>query len=177
MQLKLQPVQEPKQKKSNPFLELRLKYLIDGVPCSQRKLSDLMNKKIPHSHISALENGKKPSMNELECYHDFFGVPYEYLLNKNQNPSVKHDSFYKMVQWLSNSKKDDEINMWNCFIDLTTSESGLVLLYYITEYTTSGTMDANTFAQALGIWKNLANKEYLSYQEIRQIIDNGITKK
>ena len=176
MHLDLAPVHETKHKKTNPFLELRLRHLIDGIPCSQRKLSELMNKKVSHSHISALENGKKPSMNELECYHDYFGVSYEYLLDKEPSSSIRHDSFYKMVQWLSNSKKDDEQNMWDCFVDLTTTESGLCLLYYITEFTTSGNLDAETFTQALNIWKDIPNKDFLSYQEIRHKIDNGIKK-
>lgn len=176
MQLNLEITPVQTSKKTNPFLELRLKYLIDGIPCSQRKLSELMKKKVSHSHISALENGKKPSMNELECYHDFFGVSYEYLLNKEPGESVQHDSFYKMVQWLSNSKKEDEQNMWDCFVELTTSESGLGLLYYITEFTTSGNLDASELTKVLSVWKNLPNKDYLSYQEIRHKIDNELKK-
>lgn len=172
MDLTLEPMKEHKKKKTNSFLELRLKYLIDGIPCSQRKLSELMKKKVSHSHISSLENGKRPSMNELECYHDFFGVSYEYLLGKEQSPSIKHDSFYKMVQWLSNSTKEDEKQMWSSFVELTTSESGLCLLYYITEFLTSEKSDTVSFANSLKVWNETPNKEYLSYQELRHIIDN-----
>lgn len=176
MNLQLELIPEPQPNKTNPFLELRLKHIVDGVPCSQRKLSKLMKKKVSHGHISSLENGKRPSMTELECYHDYFGVSYEYLLNKIETPSIKHDSFYQMVQWLSNSRNQDEKNMWKCFLEITTSESGLVLLYYITEFLTAESISEEKFMEALRIWRSIPNKDFLTYQELRNKIDNYIKK-
>ena len=71
------------EKPDNVFLLLRKSLIIDGVPCSVRKLSALMQEKLGYcvyySNISDIENGKKePSLRALCIYHEFFNVPFEY---------------------------------------------------------------------------------------------------
>lgn len=154
-----------------PFLALRLNYIIDGKPCGMRQLCRLMDNKIASTHMCSLEKGRRPSLHELKTYHEYFGVSYEYLLGETSSPSIKHDSFYHLAHWLGTSKKKDEKNMWATFLDLTTKEDGLVLLYYLSQYLKDNNMDDVEFANLLKEWKNLPEREFLSYQQIRMQLD------
>ena len=40
--------------------------------------------------ISELEHGRAASLSELQAYHKFFNVPYEYLLGENDSRYYEH---------------------------------------------------------------------------------------
>ena len=40
--------------------------------------------------ISELEHGRNASLSELQKYHDYFHVPYEYLLGENESPYYEY---------------------------------------------------------------------------------------
>lgn len=64
----------------NRFLVLRKELVENGKELTQKQLSKKIG--ISQKRISNLENGKEPSISEMKAYHDFFNVPYEYLLGE-----------------------------------------------------------------------------------------------
>ena len=177
--LELKPI-ESELSPISPFLELRLNHLVDGKPCSQRQLCKLMDNKIHYSHLSSLEHGRTPSLNELKSYHDYFGVSYEYLLGEEKSTTVKNNSFHHFITSFGASHNKDERKMWDTFVKITTTEDGLALLYYISQYLyqkekRTGTMSSEEFVHILNAWKDIPDKGTLSYQNVRQLLDNLLT--
>ena len=153
-----------------PFLKLRLSHIVDGKPVSQRKLAALMGNKFSPGHMSSLEKGRTPSLTELRTYHDYFGVSYDYLLGA-ENSIIKNDIFYDFCKWISTSPRKDEKDMWNTFLAMSTTPDGLVLLNYISKFLNDNLTEQQLVA-ILNNWKSIPEREYLSYQEIRQILEN-----
>jgi len=133
---------KPQEEKMNPFLLLRSKLKDEnGLPVSTRKMEKLFNGAIKAQHISALEIGReKPSIKQLKVYHDYFNVSYEYLLGETTdttNPVSKEcfkSDMEKSIDYLATKKEKDEKMMYQFADMLFTSDKGLALLFYLSEY-------------------------------------------
>ena len=156
----------------NIFLNLRLRFDVDGQPCSIRKLSSLMNKRVLPSRICELEKGRTPSIRELNAYHEFFGVSYDYLLGADELVRQK-DSFSDIINWLSSSKQKDDKKLFETLVQVSTTDKGLALLYYLSKYLSSTESYADEeFLLIMAYFKKLDNIDRMSYLDIRQSIDN-----
>lgn len=61
------------------FKAIREAFLIEGKPCTVRQLSERIS--ISYSTISNIENEERyPTIEQLQKYHDFFGVSYDFLI-------------------------------------------------------------------------------------------------
>lgn len=127
--------------KINPFQYLRSKILIKGVPVSIRKLDALMGGTVGYSHISELEKGKEPSLNQLKAYHEFFQVSYEFLLGETTDPGVpgndnkpRFDSeIDEALYVLSVAKNKSSREKWKMVNMLLSTDKGQLLLSYLSE--------------------------------------------
>lgn len=162
--------------KNNRFRELRLSYKPNGVPLSQRKLAPVLD--IAATHISEIESGRMPSINELKKYHDFFRVSYEYLLGETED-LVSTDIFRKKprtetklqntLRWLNETTEKDEIKIRETVNMLLATDRGLLLLFYLTN---ALEFEENT-EELLRCIKNINDSKYekMSYAELRIIFD------
>lgn len=72
----------------NRFRALRKSLKINGMSCSVRKLSEILQ--IDFVTITNIENeSRKPSYKHLKLYHDFFGVSYDFLISGNDFEQTK----------------------------------------------------------------------------------------
>lgn len=176
-ELELIPI-ENEEKPTNVFLALRMGHIVNGQPCSLRKLSKLMNGAVGYSHISQLENGKVPSLSELIAYSDYFHVSIDYLLGREESPSgcmdsVANNSFNELVTSLYLSKNSADRQMLDTLNYLISSNSGRALLFYLSEFVSCDDKDSyESIFQALKAWKKISGKGVLSYQEIMLSISN-----
>lgn len=127
----------------NRFKKLRLEYLVEGKPLSQRALAPLIG--ISGTHISELETGRTASFRELKCYHEFFRVSYEYLLNETDDlvcadifreKPLNETKMENTIRWLNQSDNKTDIKMGEMVKFLLTTEKGLATLFYLSEYMT-----------------------------------------
>lgn len=187
--------------KINPFLYLRSKCLENGKVISTRKLEKLMKGAVHHTHISELEHGARPTMNQLKAYHDFFHVSYDFLMGESEcigdNPDgekVLLSEFDKAIMNLRMAKEMDGKLIWQTLQMLISTEKGYAVLYYLSQYfygkegktgyqSRNGTlylcqdhykdsMEAAKLVQVLEYLKN--NKDELSYHELRLYIENTV---
>ena len=154
----------------NVFIRLRKSYKINGKPASLRQLEKAFNKKIAHSHISELEHGLTPSLNQLKTYHDFFGVTYDYLLG---DITETYDSQRKEVlgalDYLNKSDNETDIKIRDCANNLLTTDKGYALLFYLTEFFENKITD-NEISIILKKIKECDDS--MDYNDIRIITDN-----
>lgn len=164
-----------KQDELNIFKYLRTHYIVDGAPCSIRRLAKELG--ISHSHISELETGviKGASIATLHAYHKFFKVPYDVLFGENISKKYVPDknSFEELIENFGLSKKGEDRDVFSTYLYLGTTGAGLSLLYYISAYI-NGEISIDELAKAINTWKNIDNKDEKSYQVVRQTIDNSL---
>ena len=156
----------------NVFRAVRLRKIIDGKVCSIRELSRLMGGQIAPSRISEVERGiAEPSQKTLQVYHDFFNVSYDILLGHDKlSAAPTNNSFDKILDTLSSYDNSTDKQMLNLFILLGTTDYGLAILYYLTEFMYGDDISPEILSERL---TNLKDKKLQKkdYQSIRQILD------
>lgn len=164
--------------KINPFQYLRSKILIQGVPISIRKLDALMGGTIGFSHISELEKGKDPSLNQLKAYHEFFHVSYEFLLGETSDPEIPGNNNKPKVSTeiddaiyvLSVDKNKNSREKWKLINMLLSTDKGQLLLSYLAELVKAEQRDK--------IYKKIDSlinqNESLSYNELVISVNNEV---
>ena len=158
----------------NIFKALRLRHIINGKVCSIRELSRQMNGEVAASHISELERGiSEASMKTLKAYHNYFNVSYEVLLGEMDFDSVPtNNAFDGILDTLAMSDTSSDKRMMQLFISLGTTDAGLALLYYLSNFMYDAESTADDFVDIItGLKKpQIKNMDYLS---IRQLLDKG----
>jgi len=156
----------------NVFRALRLRKVVDGKVCSIRELSRLMGGRIAPSRISEVERGvAEPSQKTLQAYHDFFHVSYDILLGHDElSMAPTNNSFDEILDTLSSYDNSTDKQMLNLFISLGTTDYGLAILYYLSEFIYGDDLPPEKFAELLF---KLKTKKFqnMNYQSIRQILD------
>jgi len=160
----------------NVFKALRLRHIVNGKVCSIRELSRRMNGEVAASHISELErNVMEPTKKSLKAYHKYFNVSYEILLGEKDFDSIPtNNSFDDILDTLAMSDLSSDKKMIRLFLSLGTTDTGLALLYYLSNYIyneDNEEVDTNTLIKILKKLKEpRINK--MDYQAIRQLIDS-----
>lgn len=167
------------EKPDNVFLLLRKSLIIDGVPCSVRKLSALMQEKLGYcvyySNISDIENGKKePSLRALCIYHEFFNVPFEYLLGTGElKNSGEYSKYMNLIASLADSSSAVDKEMLSLVKEITNTDKGLALVYYLNKFF-KDELSMTELVKALNLYKTSNFSDETDYQTVRSIIDNTL---
>ena len=143
-------IQNTADKKVNVFRALRLRKIVNGKVCSIRELSRLMDGRIAPSRISEVERGvAEPSQKTLQVYHDFFHVSYDILLGHDElSTAPTNNSFDEILDTLYSDNIADK-QMLDLFISLGTTDYGLAILYYLTEFLNGDTLSPERFSELL----------------------------
>lgn len=156
----------------NVFRALRLRKIVNGKVCSIRELSRLMGGRIAPSRISEVERGvAEPSQKTLQVYHDFFNVSYDILLGHDElSMAPTNNSFDEILDTLSSYDNSTDKKMLNLFISLGTTDYGLAILYYLSEFIYGHEVTPERLTE---LFVNFKDKKFqkMDYQSIRQIID------
>lgn len=117
----------------NVYRELRENYKIDGKTISLRALSKKLG--IGFSHISEIENGiKKPSINVMRKYHDFFGVTMDYLIGEDADGIVASSEDVKYaIKTVQNKETSEDILKKQTVEFLFGTNPGKAILYQLSE--------------------------------------------
>lgn len=164
--------------KVNPFRYLRSKVLNNGVPASIRKLDALMGGIVGYSHISELEKGKDPSLNQLKAYHDFFHVSYEFLLGETDIPEIPGTEIKPKVRTdiddaiynLSSDINKNSREKWKVLNMLIATDKGSLILSYLAELIKSENRE-QIFRK---IDRLIDQDEALNYSELVLSINNEV---
>ncbi len=118
--------------------------------CTQRKLSEILD--IQVTQISALENGREPSLSELLAYCENLNIPMEYLVGLSNNRNYTHmkvgenlglsdETIRCLKKWKKIYGDDSLVNVINCIFDSGYGEMlfKTLALYLFTEPQTFAT--------------------------------------
>ena len=130
---------------------------------------------ISSGNLSDIENGKKePSLRALCIYHEFFNVPFEYLLGTGElENSSEYSKYTNLIASLADSSSAVDKEMLSLVKEITNTDKGLALVYYLNKFF-KDELSMTELVKALNLYKTSNFSDETDYQTVRSIIDNTI---